>query len=165
MPQATPPLWLCYLTPRLLPFVWIADFILCSAALSLALKAMKKPAEEGHYARNIVKVWVFTYFGQALGTLLMLLSAGIDFVLTGTQAGAFWSSAVTNWVAFNPLGSIPALLWVLASLFASGFLIYLFITKFALVSDEYTHGAKKRIALTLVLFASPYLFLVPTVLI
>ncbi|MEG0178427.1 MAG: hypothetical protein RR573_03415 [Oscillospiraceae bacterium] len=164
MDKALPPIWMIFVMPTYLPIVWLVDMLLVSAIVMLSLKAMKKEPINEYYKRCIIKVWIFTYIAQLIGAIAMSMSAVIDFLLPqGSTIKDFWFKYVTNFIAYNPLASLPAATFALIALIISGVLIYLFNYNFAFKKTELNHGARKRISLALTLFASPYIFLIPTV--
>jgi hypothetical protein len=127
----------------------------------LTLKILKVEDIKTITKSVILKVWVFGFLADFIGTFLMLLSNLIDFDYN-SPLGEWWYNNITNAVSYNPYSSIWAFLWVITCvLIAAGF-IYLFNYKVVLKKSSLDKGQRKRLALSLAIFTAPYTFLLPT---
>ena len=111
----------------------------------------------------ILRVWIFGFIADFIGTAAMFLANIIDFDYE-TQMGKWWYKNITNAVSFNPFDSIYAFLWVTVCVILTAFLIFIFNYKFCLKKSDLSDNQRKKLALSLAIFTAPYLFYFPTAL-
>lgn len=155
------PIWMIWLFPITWIVVLPANFIIDMIVVILTLKVLKVKDIKAVTKSVILKVWIFGFLADFIGTFLMLISNLIDFDYN-SPIGEWWYNNITNAVSYNPYSSIWALLWVIMCVLTSAILIYLFNYKVVLKKSSLDEGQKKRLALSLAIFTAPYTFLLPT---
>lgn len=155
------PIWLLWLMPLTWVVVLPANFLIDLLVVIITMKCMKVQ-DIRHKAKSvIIRVWLFGFVADFIGTAAMFLSNIIDFDYD-TQLGKWWYKNITNAVSYNPFDSIYASLWVTVCVLLTAFFIYLFNYKFCLKKSELSDKDKKRLALSLAIVTAPYLFYLPT---
>ena len=96
-----------------------------------------------------------------IGTVLMIIPCLIQFDYN-SQIGMWWYHNLSNAIMYNPFESVYAFIWVTVSLIISAYCIYYFNSKFCLKKVDLSLIQKKKIALSLAVFTSPYAFYLPT---
>lgn len=155
------PIWLLLLLPAAWIIVLPTNFLIDLLVIVLTLKVIKA---EGIFAvakSIILKVWIFGFIADLIGSAVMLTSNIIDFDYQ-TPLGKWWYENITNAVSYNPFSSIYAIVWVTICVVIAGVLIYLFNYKFCLNKAGLEEIRKKKLAISLAVFTAPYIFFVPT---
>ncbi len=157
------PIWMLMLFPGAWAIALPANFLIDSAVLLIAMKAMRLTEKKTLYKSCILKVWAFGFLADLIGALFLLAAILLDGVFEATPIGQWWVEHITNAVALNPFENIAAFLWVSAGVFISGVFLYLFHFKFSFKKLGIEVSKKKRLALALAVFTAPYLFYLPTI--
>ena len=157
------PIWLLWLIPVTWIIVLPANFLIDFLVIVLTMKYMKIQDIKQKAKTVILRVWMFGFIADFLGTALMFLSNIIDFDYK-TQIGKWWYKNISNGVSYNPFDSIYAFLWVTGCVILTAFFIFLFNYKFCLKKSELSNNQRKKLALSLAIFTAPYLFYLPTAL-
>jgi len=153
------PIWLLWLIPGTWIIILPLTFITDSAVLLLSLKALKQNEIKQKYKRTIWEIWVLGFAADIPGIVLLGISQFFPYSQTGFLN--WWYENITNNVVFHPSGNIFSLLYVLAAIAVSSVFIYLFNLKISLKNINMDDRAKKLTALSLAVFTSPWLFLLP----
>ena len=155
------PIWMLWLFPLSWIIVLPANFIIDLLVLCLTMKFLKIDNIKVRAKKLILKVWLFGFAADFIGTFCMFASNLIDFDYQ-TNLGKWWYKNITNSVSYNPFESIYGFLWVLVCLLITGFFIYLFNYKISFKNSELDKSQKHKLALSMAVFTTPYLFLLPT---
>lgn len=155
------PIWILWLVPITWIVVLPANFLIDLLVVVLTMKCMKLPNIKENAKAVILRVWVFGFIADFIGTAVMFLSNIIDFNYE-TALGKWWHNNITNAVAYNPFESIYALTWVTLCVVITAFFIYIFNYKICLNRSTMSNKQKKVLALSLAIFTAPYLFYLPT---
>ncbi len=155
------PIWLLWLIPITWIIVLPANFLIDLVVVKLTLKFyhvsdIKRIAES-----IIVKVWVFGFIADFIGTAAMFMANVIDFDRQSYMK-KWWYENISNAVSYNPFDSIYAVIWVTVSVVITACCIYFFNYKICLKKAELSNDLKKKLALSLSIFTAPYVFYLPT---
>ena len=106
------PIWLLII----LPVTWIVvlpvNFIIDLLVVTLTLKFMKIQNIKSTIKAVILKVWIFGFISDILGSIFMFLSQIIEF-----PNHDWWYEYIINSVAYDPFSSIYAVLWITVCIF------------------------------------------------
>lgn len=155
------PIWLLWLFPVTWIVILPANFIVDLIVIVLTLKILKVQNIKSITKSIVLKVWLFGFLSDFIGTALMFLSNVIDFEYN-TPMGQWWYNNITNAVSFNPYKSIFAVIWVTLCVVIAAVFIYIFNYKVVLKKVDLEDSKKKRLALSLAIFTAPYTFFIPT---
>ena len=155
------PIWLLCLIPMTWLVVLPANFLIDLLVVVLTMKYLKVKEIKLNAKSVILKVWIFGFISDFIGTASMFIANVIDFNYE-TPLGKWWYNNFTNAVSYNPFESIYAILWVTTCVIITSFFIYLFNYKFCLKKSTLDSEQKKKVALSLAIFTAPYLFYLPT---
>lgn len=155
------PIWLIWLFPITWIVILPANFVVDLSVILLTLKFMNISDKKIIAKKVIIKVWLFGFLADFIGTGCLFMANVIDFN-DETELGRWWYENISNAVSFNPYSSIFAVLCILGSVLISAYFIYFFNMKFSFKNSNLTYEAKKRLALSLAVFTAPYLFFIPT---
>lgn len=156
------PIWLLWLIPVTWVVVLPMNFFIDLTIVVLTMKYMRVSDIKQKVKSVILKVWLFGFVADFIGTAAMLISNVIDFNYE-TEIGKWWYKNISNAVSYNPFTSIYSVLWVTGCLIITAFFIYLFNFKFCLKKLDIDNSQKKKLSLSLAVFTTPYLFYLPTV--
>ena len=157
------PIWMLWLYPLTWLYILPANFIIDSAVLLLAVKFLKIREWKQIYKRSVVKIWIFGFLADIVGSVMMLAVLLMDSLLDSeSPVGQWWYKNLTNSVTYDPFSNIYAFLWTTVCVAASAFLIYLFHVKFSFRKLPIEQALKRKLALALAVFTAPYLFYLPT---
>lgn len=149
------PIWYLIL---LFPMFWLvmipSNFIIDSLVVFVALKMMNIPNIKEVYKKSILRVFLFGFLADILGSVLIILVSMIPIE-------AFYTLVISP-MHTNPFENIYSLLFMLLILAIIGYVIYLFNRHICFKKTDLTNKQKHLIALYLAIFTTPYLFLVPT---
>ena len=153
------PVWMLWIFPATWLVVLPVNFGIDLLVVVLTLKAMGVAAVKETAKRAILRVWLFGFVADFVGTALLFLANLVEF--PGTL-GDWWYDNLTNAVSFNPFTSIYAFLYVAICTFVSALSIYWLNRRFGLAKTDLDDAQKKRLALSLAVFTAPYLFFFPS---
>ena len=145
------PIWLLWLFPVTWIVVLPGNFVIDLLVVLLTMKWLKITDIKGKAKSVILKVWIFGFLADLIGTIAMFLS---------TLAAEFVESLAI--AVYDPFENIFAFCWVAACVVLTAICIYLFNYHYCLNKAELDDVEKKRIALSLAVFTAPYLFFLPT---
>ena len=157
------PIWLLWLIPVTWIVVLPTNFLIDLMVIVLTMKYIKIQDIKQKSKTVILRVWIFGFIADFIGTATMFLANIIDFDYE-TQIGKWWYNNITNAVSFNPFDSIYAFLWVTVCVMLTAFFIFIFNYKFCLKKLDLSDNQRKKLALSLAIFTAPYLFYLPTAL-
>ncbi len=155
------PIWMLWLFPITWIVILPANFIIDLLVVTLTLKFLKVENIKEKVKPVIIKVWIFGFIADFIGTTAMFASNLIDFDYQ-TELGKWWYENISNAVSYNPYHSIFAVLWVTVSVFIAALCIYWFNLKICLRKAELDIAIKKKLSLSLAIFTAPYLFYLPS---
>ena len=155
------PIWLLWLVPVTWIVVLPANFLIDLLVVVLTMKYLKIQDLKLNVRAVILRVWMFGFIADFIGTAAMFMANVIDFGYE-TELGKWWYDNITNAVSFNPFESIYSVLWVTGCVIITAFFIYLFSYKFSLKKSKLSNEQRKKLALSLAVFTAPYLFYLPT---
>ena len=155
------PIWLLWLIPVTWIVVLPANFIIDLLVLVVTMKCMKVHGIKCNAKAVILRVWIFGFIADFIGTAAMFIANVISFDYE-TPLGNWWYNNITSPVSYNPFDSIYAFLWVTLCVIIAGFFIYLFNYKWCLKKSSLDNEQKKRLSLSLAVCTAPYLFYLPT---
>lgn len=155
------PIWLLWLVPITWIIVLPANFLIDLLVVVLTMKYLKIEDIKRNAKAVILKVWIFGFIADFIGTIAMFMSNIIDFNYE-TQLGKWWYNNISNAVSYNPFESIYSILWVTVCVIITALFIYLFNYKICLKKSNLDIIQKKKLSLSLAIFTAPYLFYIPT---
>lgn len=155
------PIWLLWMIPTTWFVVLPANFLIDLLVVVLTMKYLKIQDIKTNAKSVILKVWIFGFIADFIGTIGMFLSVLIDFDYE-TAIGQWWYNNITNAVALNPFENIYSILWVALCVILTAIIIYIFNKKICLKKLNILDEQKRKIALSLAIFTAPYLFYLPT---
>lgn len=159
------PLWLLWIFPISWLVVLPANFLIDLLVLLLTMRCLRLEARKEIAKKTILKVWVSGFASDFIGTAVMLCAMLMDsFLEYQSPLGKWWYENLTNAVALNPFETLPAFLWTAACILISCICIYLLNFRLALKKAVPDKAVRRKLALSLAVFTSPYLFLLPTTL-
>ena len=138
-----------------------ANFLIDLLVVVLTMKYLKVKEIKLNAKSVILKVWIFGFIADFIGTSAMFMANVIDFNYQ-TSLGKWWYNNIPNAVSYNPFESLYAILWVTGCVIITSFFIYLFNYQFCLKKSTLDSEQKKKVALSLAIFTAPYLFYLPT---
>jgi hypothetical protein len=151
------PIWLLWLIPITWIVVLPANFLMDLAVVVLTMKYLQVQDIKQNARSVILKVYIFGFFSDFIGTVLMFTSNIIDFNYE-TELGKWWYKNISNAVSYNPFESVYAVLWVTVCVIITAIFIYLFNYRYCLKKSNLNDDQKKKLALSLAIFTAPYLF-------
>lgn len=154
------PIWLLWLFPITWIVVLPANFLIDLTVILLTFKFLKISEIKKITKSIILKVWIFGFIADSIGTIFMFSVNIINFDYQ-TPLGKWWYEIMSA-VNYNPFENIYAFLWTTFCLIITSSFIYLFNYKICLKNAELELKAKKKLALSLAIFTTPYLFYMPT---
>lgn len=156
------PIWLLWLFPMTWFIVLPLNFIIDTTVVLITIKVLRL-SNNGIYKKIILKVWVFGFLSDFIGTFFMFVPNLIDSSLDyNSPMGKWWYENLTNAVSYNPYESIFSFLWITVAVIITSFFIYVFNYKISLKNIEIEDSSKKKLALSIAIFTAPYLFFIPT---
>lgn len=155
------PIWILWLMPITWIVVLPANYLIDLLVVTLTLKLLKVQDIKQHVKPVILKVWIFGFVADFIGTAAMFMSGVINFNYE-TELGKWWYTNIANAVSYNPFTSIYSVLWVTACVIITGFFIYVFNYRICLKKSSLDTVQKKKLSLSLAIFTAPYLFYLPT---
>ena len=155
------PIWLLWISPVTWLFIIPLTLITDSAVILIALKFLKQNEIKQKYKEIILKVWLFGFVADIPGLFLMIASQFFPYSQEGFLH--WWHMNMTNAVAFNPYENILSFLYVIIATFITFVLIYFLNLKLSLKGMDMDDKTKKRLALILAIFTTPWLFLFPSI--
>ena len=139
-----------------LPANFIVDLTVSAATLRLSgARGIKKALKT-----SIVQTWLWGFAADFAGGAMMLAP---ELVRSFCDGGPFrvWLDCLARDLTVNPAGSLSSMLWTLASIALSGFVIYRKNYNVCFRRAELTDAQRRRVSLALALFTAPWLFLLP----
>ena len=157
------PIWFLVLFPISWIVVIPANFFIDLLVLFLTMKLCKMPDIGRNLKSAIFKSWIFGFVADLVGTGGMFLAAvGGD--LLPDPYREWFNVQIGLGVMMNPFSSVGSFLWTAFFTALAGFFIYLFNLKFCLKKTTLDAVQRKKLALSMAIFTSPYLFFLPTTL-
>lgn len=134
----------------LLPPVWLIaiplNFLIDSLVLLIALKAQKIETPKHIYTKSILKVFLFGFVADIIGSGLLFLIQEV----------------VASDISWNPYTNITGISSIIIATALSGVIIYILNRLYSFNLPHVTEKNKKRLAVIIAIFTLPYMFLVPT---
>ena len=155
------PIWMLWVFPMTWLIVLPANFIIDSAVILIALKLLKVDNSKVIYKKTILKVWIFGFLSDFIGSVIMIISGVIKFSNSEVMR-EWWYNNIEMAVFYNPFQSFYGFLWVTLSVIISSIFIYIFNLKISFNNLEIEESTKKKLALALAIFTAPILFYLPT---
>lgn len=149
------PIWLILLVPPIVLIVIPSNFIIDSMVLLIGFKLLKLTNWFEKYKNSIIKVWIFGFIIDVIGSLLLLITQFMGKV-------PYLYDNLVYPLVWNPFKSIIAVLYVLIVVIVCGILIYIVNYKFSFKKTDLDEKSKKIISLLLACVTAPYLFFLPT---
>ena len=131
------PIWMLMMIPPLWLAILPANFIIDSLVILITMAAIGIYPKWEMYKKTILKVWIFGFLSDIIGTaviflLSMIINEGFDdspeFIIPGLVVAAILIFAFNYFVSFK----------------------------------KYDIGTRFKMALSLAIFTAPYTFLIPT---
>ncbi|MCR5629946.1 hypothetical protein [Eubacterium sp.] len=148
------PIWLLMYIPQLWILTLPANFIIDSIVLVVAFAVLKVENRKDKYLKSIIKVWIFGFFADFIGAIVMI--TGTFGLFNGDD------SKVGEALRWNPFDNGVALLWTVISIIVAAVCIYIFDRKFALAKTGLSERKKKEISIIMAIFTAPYVMALPT---
>ena len=103
------PIWLLWLIPMTWVIVLPANFLIDLLVVVLTMKYLKVKEIKLNAKSVILKVWIFGFIADFIGTSAMFMANVIDFNYQ-TSLGKWWYNNITNAVSYNPFESLYAII-------------------------------------------------------
>lgn len=155
------PIWILWLVPITWLIVLPGNFIIDSAVILIALKLLKIDGKKEIYKKTILKIWIFGFISDFIGTAIMIISGLIKFNRSEVMRD-WWYKNIEMPVFYNPFQSVYGFLWVTLALIITSVFIYIFNYKISFKNLDIEEKHKKKLALYLAIFTAPILFYLPT---
>ena len=154
------PVWFLILFPVAWLVILPANFIIDTIVLVAALKSLKLPVKD-QYKRSILWVWIMGFVADLAGSALLLVSQ----MITGSGEAVRWFRLNdAGPAAANPFETIWRFLLVFLAVAIAGAGIYLLNYNVSFRKLDITMDQKKKLAVILAVFTSPYVFFIPSAL-
>jgi len=108
----------------------------------------------------ILKVWLFGFLADFIGTAAMLIALLIHFDST-TMIGQWWQGNISSPVSYYPFENVYAAIYVAVCVTISACFIYIFSSRICFKTLNLSENHKKKLALSLAIFTAPYFFFFP----
>lgn len=148
------PIWLLWIFPITWIYILIINFIIDSSVLLLSAHHLDLD-KKMIYTKCIIKTYLFGFLADIIGALFIF---GMYMLANHFEA----LDTVAYALVWNPFESIVALIVCIAGILISAIFIYLLNHQFTFKQLDILEEDKKKMALYLTLFTTPYLFLLPT---
>ncbi len=158
------PIWIIWIFPLTWLIILPANFIIDLLVVTLTLKVLKIKHIWITAKPVILKVWLFGFLSDIIGTAGMLAAGLLDERVLGQAVGDWWYQNIGFPVNYNPFQSIYGFLWVTLCVVLAAAMIYLFNLKFSFKKAPITDRQKRQLSFSLAVFTAPYLFYLPTML-
>lgn len=155
------PIWILWLFPLTWIVVLPGNFIIDNAVILITLKLLNINDQKAIYKQTILKVWIFGFISDFIGTIVMLIPGFINFKNSEIMRN-WWYKNIETPVFYNPFQSVYGLLWVTLAVVITSVFIYCFNYKISFKNLELEESSKKKLALSLAIFTAPILFYLPT---
>ena len=119
------PIWLLWLIPITWIIVLPANFGIDLLVIIITLKVIKVESIKEKAKAIILRVWIFGFIADFIGTAVMFLANIISFGHK-TELSMWWNENIANAVSYNPFKNIYSIIWVAMCIIISGLFIYLF---------------------------------------
>ena len=149
------PIWLILIVPPIVLIVIPSNFIIDSLVLLIGFKMLKLTNWFDKYRKSIIKVWIFGFIIDIIGSLLLLVTQ-----FMGNNEYLYENLVYP--LVWNPFKSIIAFIYVLIVVIICGLLIYIINYKFSFKKIDLDNKSKKIISILLACITAPYLFFLPT---
>lgn len=152
------PLWLLWMMPSLLwlftlPANFIVDLTVSAVALRLSgAREIKKALKT-----SIVQTWLWGFAADFAGAAMMLAP---ELARSFCDGGPFrvWLDCLARDLTVNPAGSLSSMLWTLASIALSAFVIYRKNYNVCFRRAELTDKQRRCASLALAAVTAPWFF-------
>ncbi|MBE5958929.1 MAG: hypothetical protein E7254_08745 [Lachnospiraceae bacterium] len=151
------PFWMFFLFPVTWLIAIPANFLIDSLVLVIGMYVIKVSNKKQVYRKSIVKVVIFGFLSDFIGMGLMFL---LDWLCSFSDDVMF--EDISHALVFNPFENPVALIYTIGCLIVIGFFIYWFDKKVAFRKVDISELEKKKLALTMAVFTTPYIIIVPT---
>ncbi|MPM85378.1 hypothetical protein SDC9_132458 [bioreactor metagenome] len=158
------PIWMLWIFPLTWLVILPANFVIDLLVTALTMKVLKIDHIWATAKPVILKVWLFGFLADLIGTAVMLVATFLDEGTLGPAAGKWWYQNISYPVNYNPFQSVYGFLWVTLCVVLAAFMIYLFNRKVSFKKAPLTDRQKRQLSLSLAVFTAPYLFYLPTIL-
>lgn len=146
-----PPFWIV-----VIPINYLIDYIV----VYLSMKYLQISDIKEKTKKVILKVWLFGFLSDIIGSMILLNTGNLSKILNIDSQ--YWYEYIYNNIAYSPTKNIYSFLIVSLSIFISGLFIYFFNYKLSLNNIDISPRDKKKLALLIAIFTSPYIFLINT---
>ena len=148
------PIWMLLFLPPVWLVVFPANFAIDSLVFRLGSKFAKLQNILAVYKKSILKIWGFGFLADLLGAGFLFLSFALE--------KPFWRPyEITAAISHHPWKHPIALTWTVGGLLIAGVSIFFFNYYWSFAKTDLTSDQKKKLALALAVFTTPYLFLFP----
>lgn len=148
------PIWLLVFIPWLVFPAAALNFGIDTLVLLLTLRHLGVTPKKTVWKKSIIRVVIFGFLGDIAGAPAMI---GIDAALS---AAGFHN--IDSALMYDPWSHIAALCIAIGCMVFASFVIYKLDKRFAFNKTDLTDIQKKTAALSLAVFTTPILFIVPT---
>ncbi len=146
------PVWMILI---LFPTFWLialpANFLIDTIVLLISFKLLKIGEIKNAYKKTILKVWIFGFIADIIGSG----------VLTLMQFIPGFENIVGD-ISYDPFSNVYAILLILMAVIISMIVIYALNMKFSFNKVNFDEKTKKKLAIILAIFTAPYLFFMPS---
>ena len=100
------PIWMLWIFPLTWLVILPANFVIDLLAVAITMKVLKIEHIWATAKPVILKVWLFGFLSDLIGTAAMLMAAFLDEDILGPTAGKWWYQNISYSVNYNPFQSI-----------------------------------------------------------
>jgi hypothetical protein len=151
------PFWIWCLFPPIWLISIPANFLIDSLVLVIGMYVIKISNKKQVYRKSIVKVVFFGFISDFIGAGMMEL---MEWLCSFNDEGI--GNDIDSALIFNPFRNPIALIYTIFCLIVIGYFIYLFDKKVAFKKLDISEIEKKKLALTMAVFTTPYILIVPS---
>lgn len=147
------PVYMLWLIPSEFFIVAILNFIIDSIVVLITKKIMKIENIFKKYKKVILKVWIFGFVADFIGTAFLFGMSELLYYL---------DIPIRYNIDYNPFGNFYALIITIMGILISEMFIYIFNKNISFKKIDITERQKSILALVMAIITAPYTFLLPS---
>ncbi|MBQ8965977.1 hypothetical protein [Ruminococcus sp.] len=148
------PIWLLMFFPWVCFPAAALNFGIDSLVLLLTMKKLGLAPKKPLWKKSIIRVVIFGFIGDIVGALCMLTADTVLYHTGGHEAD--------HSLMYDPWRNPLALVTALFCMAVASLVIFILDRSFAFNKTDLTPEHKKKLALSMAVFTTPILFIVPT---
>lgn len=151
------PIWILWLFPPIIIVAIIGNYIIDSLVILFTFFIFKVSSVTGEstkslYKRSILKVWIFGFLADILGTSLLF----IIMMILGENED------LVQCISYNPLSNLGSFIIVFSTILVAAVFIYIFNYNYIFNKVIIDRKSRVKVALTIAILTMPWTYLIPT---